>query len=113
MSTGVAESELNLNAIPFPWDYNPSAWRQRIPICCLAFVGFLISTYLGLYQWRLISDVWDPVFGDGTRQVLDAEVSHAMRRWMLVPDAILGAIAYLGDLLYGLAGSTRRWQYRP
>lgn len=29
------------------------------------------------------------------------------------PDAALGAIAYLGDLIFGLAGSTRRWQYRP
>jgi len=25
----------------------------------------------------------------------------------------LGAIAYLGDAIFGLAGSTRRWQYRP
>jgi hypothetical protein len=25
----------------------------------------------------------------------------------------LGALAYLGDLIFGLAGSTRRWQYRP
>jgi uncharacterized membrane protein len=30
-----------------------------------------------------------------------------------MPDGALGAIAYLGDALFGLAGSTRRWQYRP
>src|SRR5688500_19879522 len=36
-----------------------------------------------------------------------------MRSWMLIPDAALGAIAYLGDAIYGLAGTTRRWQYRP
>lgn len=32
---------------------------------------------------------------------------------MLIPDAALGAIAYLGDAIFGLAGSTRRWQCRP
>jgi uncharacterized membrane protein len=36
-----------------------------------------------------------------------------MRRWFGIPDAALGAIAYFGDLVFGLAGSTRRWQYRP
>jgi len=36
-----------------------------------------------------------------------------MRGWFGIPDAALGAIAYLGDAIFGLAGSTRRWQYRP
>jgi hypothetical protein len=36
-----------------------------------------------------------------------------MRRWFLVPDGAVGALAYLGDLIYGLAGSTRRWHDRP
>jgi hypothetical protein len=35
-----------------PWDYNPSSWRQRVPICLLAAVAFLIATYMALYQWR-------------------------------------------------------------
>ena len=96
-----------------PWDYNPSAWSQRIPICVLAAVGFLISAYMGLYQWRLVDSVWDPLFGPQTQQVLDSDVSHRMQRWFGVPDASLGAIAYLGDVVFGLAGSTRRWQYRP
>lgn len=93
--------------------YNPSAWSQRIPICLMAVVGFLIAAYMSLYQWRLIDDVWDPVFGDQTLRVLDSDVSHKMRAWFLVPDAALGALAYLGDAIFGLAGSTRRWQYRP
>lgn len=96
-----------------PWDYNPSAWSQRIPICVLAGVGFLISAYMGLYQWRLVESVWDPLFGVETQRVLDSDVSHKMQRWFGVPDASLGAIAYLGDVIFGLAGSTRRWQYRP
>lgn len=96
-----------------PWHHNPSSWRQRIPICLLAGVACLISTYMALYQWRLIESVWDPIFGEQTRQVLDSEVSEIMRRWFRIPDAALGALAYLGDLVFGLAGSTRRWQYRP
>ncbi|TWT33471.1 Vitamin K epoxide reductase family protein [Posidoniimonas corsicana] len=93
--------------------YNPSAWSQRIPLVVLAMVAFVIATYMALYQWRLISGVWDPVFGDQTQKVLDSDVSHRMARWFRVPDAALGALAYLGDAIYGLAGSTRRWQYRP
>lgn len=96
-----------------PWKYNPSSWRQRIPICLLAGVAFLIASYMALYQWRLIIDVWDPIFGEQSRQVLDSDVSERMRSWFRIPDAALGALAYLGDLVFGLAGSTRRWQYRP
>ena len=103
--------ELEVNAPP--WKYNPSSWRQRIPICLLAGVAFLIASYMALYQWRLVGDVWDPIFGEQTRHVLDSEVSESMRRWFRIPDAALGALAYLGDLIFGLAGSTRRWQYRP
>jgi hypothetical protein len=102
-----------MDAIPQPWDYNPSAWPQRIPICALAMVAFFIATYMGLYQWRLIDSAWDPIFGTQTQKVLDSNVSERMRHWFLVPDAIFGAIAYLGDAIFGLAGSTRRWQYRP
>ncbi|MGH9627000.1 MAG: vitamin K epoxide reductase family protein, partial [Bryobacteraceae bacterium] len=109
----VLPEKADLNAAAPPWDYNPSAWSQRIPICILAGVAFLIATYMALYQWRLISDVWDPIWGDQSKHVLDSEVSESMRRWFLIPDAALGAIAYLGDMLFGLAGSTRRWQYRP
>lgn len=108
---GPASTDLDVAAPP--WKYNPSAWRHRIPICILAGVAFVIAAYMALYQWRLIDSVWDPVFGRQSQDVLDSEVSDKMRRWFRVPDAALGALAYLGDLLFGLAGSTRRWQYRP
>jgi uncharacterized membrane protein len=103
--------DMNVNAPPF--EYNPSSWRHRVPIAILAGIAFFISAYMALYQWRLIPEVWDPVFGAGTRTVLDSEVSEEMRRWVRIPDAALGAFAYLGDAIYGLAGTTRRWQYRP
>lgn len=110
-SAGPTPVDLDVAAPPF--DYNPSAWSQRIPIAALAGVAFVISVYLALYQWRIIPDVWDPVFGSGTKTVLDSETSEQMRRWMRIPDAALGALAYLGDAIYGLAGTSRRWQYRP
>ncbi len=106
-------SRQDLEAIPRPWSYNPSAWSQRIPICILAMVAFFIAVYMALYQWRLIGTAWDPIFGGQTNRVLDSEVSERMRYWFLMPDAALGALAYLGDAIFGLAGSTRRWQYRP
>lgn len=84
-----------------------------MPIAVLAGVAFVISLYLALYQWRLVDGVWDPLFGEQSEAVLDSDVSHRMKAWIGIPDAALGALAYFGDALYGLAGSTRRWQYRP
>ena len=101
-NSAITASDLSINAPP--WDYNPSSWRQRVPICLLAAVAFLIAAYMGLYQWRLIGDVWDPIFGDQSKQVLDSDVSEEMRRWFRIPDAAFGAVAYLGDMIFGLAG---------
>jgi uncharacterized membrane protein len=106
-----AASDLDVAAPP--WDYNPSSWSQRIPLVILAMAAFFISAYMAAYQCRLVDGVWDPVFGNQTQQVLDSDVSHRMKGWFGIPDAVLGAIAYLGDAVFGLAGSTRRWQYRP
>jgi uncharacterized membrane protein len=106
-----ASPDLNVNAPPF--DYNPSSWRQRVPICLLAGLAFLIASYMALYQWRLIGDVWEPFFGDGSRRVLDSQVSETMRQYTRIPDAALGAWGYLSEVVLGLVGSTRRWQYRP
>lgn len=96
-----------------PFSYNPSAWSQRVPICVLAGVATIMATYLALYQWRLVSFAWDPIFGEGTEQVLDSDVAQTMDRWFGIPDAAFGAFAYLGDAVLGMAGSTRRWQCRP
>jgi hypothetical protein len=103
----------DLNVAAPPFDYNPSAWSQRIPLAVLAGVAFVVSAYMALYQWRLIAEVWDPIFGQGTHRVLDSDVSEQMRSWMRIPDAALGAVAYLGDAIYALVGTTRRWQYHP
>lgn len=113
MSDEAARREVDLSAPPAPWDYNPSAWDQRVRVSLVAILGVIGSAYLALYQWGLIETVWDPFFGDGTHNVLTSEVSHTMTLWIRLPDAALGTLAYLGDILFALAGSTRRWQYRP
>ncbi len=112
MSTTLAANSALDVAAP-PWDYNPSGWRQRIAIALLAALAALIAVYMALYQWRLIGGVWDPVFGEQSQQVLDSEVSHRMRHWLRIPDAALGAVGYFSEVILALAGSTRRWQYRP
>lgn len=99
--------------IPEPWWYNPSSWNQRFRVAAIAMIAVLISIYLGLYQWRFIDHIWDPIFGEQSQKVLDSDVSHIMREWIIIPDAILGALAYLGDVIFALAGCERRWQYRP
>jgi uncharacterized membrane protein len=113
VSVSKSSTLTNLNAVAPPWDYNPSSWRQRIPIAALAMVAFFLSVYMAAYQWRLVDGVWDPIFGRQTMDVLDSDVSEQMKSWFGIPDAALGALAYLGDAIFGLAGSTRRWQYRP
>lgn len=102
----------------YPFSYNPSSWSQRIPICVLALVGFLAAIVLGLYQWKLIDHIWDPFFSapgglNGSEYVVTSPTSKRMESWFHIPDGVFGAIAYLGDALFGLAGSQRRWQYRP
>ncbi len=104
---------VHVNAIPHPWKYNPSKWSQRLRIVFIASIATLIAIYMGLYQWGLIDYVWDPVFKDQTMKVLDSDVSHEITALIRIPDAILGALAYLGDIIFALAGSTRRWYDRP
>jgi uncharacterized membrane protein len=62
----------------------------------------------------LIDGVWDPIFGSSQSQrVLDSEVSMALRRALLVPDAALGAAAYLTEVVLALVGSRERWKEHP
>lgn len=95
--------------IPPSWDYNPSSWPQRWPLIAVAFVGFLIALYLGLYQLRVIPTVWEPFFGRGSEMVLNSFISRALP----VPDALLGAFGYVLDVVTGIIGSTDRWKTKP
>jgi len=95
--------------IPPGWDYNPSKWPQRIPLLIVAFAGLLIALYLGSYQLRLIPGVWDPFFGTGSEQILNSPVSSLLP----IPDALLGALGYLMDLVTGVIGGKARWRTMP
>lgn len=104
--------DLAANAPPF--ERNPSSWRQRVPICLLALLGVAISGYMALYQWGLLSTVWDPVWGQGgTPKVLESATAKQLDELLRLPDAAFGAWAYLSEVVFGLVGCTRRWQYRP
>jgi uncharacterized membrane protein len=95
--------------IPPGWNYNPSSWRQRIPLIVIAGIGFLIALYLSLYQLDVFTSVWEPFFGLGSEQVLHSYISKALP----VPDAILGAFGYLLDMVTGIIGKTGRWKTKP
>lgn len=87
-------------------DRNPSAWPHRVPVLVLALVGCAISTYLTLYQWHAISSVWDPVFGAASSE---AVLTSSVSRMLPLPDATLGALAYVVEaVVTALGGSDRR-----
>lgn len=103
----------DLNAAVPPYRYNPSSWAQRLPICLVALVAAAITAHLALFQYGLIESTWDPIFGDQSDRVLKSDIALKMYQWIGIHDAALGMFAYLGDAIFGFAGSTRRWQYRP
>ena len=95
--------------IPPGWDYNPSSWKQRLPVILFAWLGFFVARYMGAFQLELIHTAWDPFFGDGTKEVLTSEVSKSFP----VSDATLGAFSYIIDVLFAYAGGTHRWRTMP
>lgn len=95
--------------IPPGWAYNPSSWANRIPIIGLALLGTGIAAYLAAFQLNLIDSVWEPFFGDGSRRILTSRISHVLP----IPDALLGAIAYLVDAVAGAVGGRARWRRMP
>jgi uncharacterized membrane protein len=95
--------------IPPSWDYNPSSWSQRWPLIVVAFIGFVIALYLGLYQLHIFPTVWEPFFGKGSERVLNSFISKALP----VPDALLGAFGYVLDVVTGIIGGTDRWRTKP
>ncbi|MEA1932685.1 MAG: vitamin K epoxide reductase family protein [Euryarchaeota archaeon] len=101
--------EMSGGAVPPGWSYNPSTAAQRFPLVVLGFFGFFASRYMAAYQLGYIDFVWDPVFGDGTVQILDSWVSEAFP----VSDAGLGAVAYAIEGLMAFMGDKTRWRTMP
>jgi len=98
------------DSVPPGWSYNPSTWLQRTPIIVLAMLGFAVAGYLALFQLRVISGVWEPLFGGGSEKILTSWVSKLLHP---VPDAGLGALSYLLDAVAGIIGGTKRWKTMP
>jgi uncharacterized membrane protein len=84
--------------------HSPSI-AQRTAISILIFVGFCISTYLGLFQLHVLHSVWDPIFTVGSIQVLESSLSKALP----LPDSLLGAFGYFCEFITFLLGSTQRF----
>lgn len=94
---------------PPGWDYNPSTWRERLPIIGLAIAGAVIAGYLAAYQLGLFGTVWEPFFGNGSERILHSTIS----RLLPIPDAALGALGYLADAVSGAIGGRHRWRRMP
>ena len=95
--------------VPPGWSYNPSSWPQRAPIIALALVGFFLSRQMTAFQLGHVASFTDPFFGIGTERVLTSDVSRAFP----IPDAGLGAVAYMIEFLMGFMGDRRRWRTMP
>lgn len=95
--------------VPPGWSYNPSSWPQRAPVIALALLGFVLSRQMTAFQLEHVVSLTDPFFGLGTERVLTSDVSRAFP----IPDAGLGAVAYMVEFLMGFMGDTRRWRTMP
>jgi hypothetical protein len=91
--------------VPPGWEENATAWAKRTRLVVLAFVGLCVASYLTLYQLGIMTEVWDPFFPDGSPKVL-----HLLEP---LPDAILGALAYLTEIVLSLIGGEDRWRTAP
>ncbi|WP_119300285.1 NAD-dependent epimerase/dehydratase family protein [Dongia deserti] len=101
--------------LPLGWSYSPSSYVQRVPIVSLAFIGFFISRYLAAYQLGHVPSMWDPFFPGTTpeRNGTEAVITSDVSRGFPIPDAGLGALAYMLDILTGIIGDQRRWRTMP
>lgn len=88
---------------------SPSRWRHRLPVVVLSLAGLVIATALTLFQIGVLDAVWEPFFGNGSREVLTSSISRALP----VPDASLGMVAYLAEAVLESIGERDRWRRRP
>jgi uncharacterized membrane protein len=87
---------------------------QRLPIMALGAFGFLVARTLTAYQLGHVDSVWEPFFHgsaglNGTETIITSSVSKA---WP-IPDAGLGGVAYVFEVLMGAMGDSRRWRTMP
>jgi uncharacterized membrane protein len=80
-----------------------------MPVIFLSFIAWMCARLMAAYQLGYIETVWDPVFGQGTVDVISSPLSKSFP----LPDAGLGAMAYTIETLMGAHGSIRRWHSLP
>lgn len=102
--------------VPPGWTYCPSTGAQRLPIAVLGLIGLLISRMLTAYQLGHVSYAWEPFFAgnpldpkNGTEEIITSAVSRA---WP-IPDAGLGAVSYMLEILMAVMGTRDRWRTMP
>ena len=102
--------------VPPGWTYSPSTDAQRLPIAVMGILGLLISRYLTSYQLGHVDGVWEPFFAgsgtdpkNGTEEIITSDISEM---WP-VPDAGLGAISYMLEILMAVMGTRDRWRTMP
>ncbi|MDQ3912420.1 MAG: vitamin K epoxide reductase [Actinomycetota bacterium] len=91
--------------IPPGWDENPTSWSKRLSLAARALVGFVVAGYLTLYQLGVFPTVWDPFFPSGSPEVLGFTYPF--------PDAALGVLAYLTEIVLSFIGGQDRWRTMP
>lgn len=95
--------------VPPGWSYTPSSWPQRWIMIVPCFFGWMVSRYLAAFQLGYIDEIWEPFFGEGSRRVLNSDMSHM---WP-ISDGGLGAFSYTLEFLMGFMGSSSRWRTMP
>lgn len=107
---------MDKKTIPPGWSYSPSTDAQRFPIVAMAIIGLLISRMLTSYQLGHIDMAWEPFFSgspvdprNGTEEIITSDVSKA---WP-IPDAGLGAVSYVLEILMAVMGTRARWRTMP
>jgi uncharacterized membrane protein len=78
--------------------------HRRLLLAALASAGCALSFYLALFQLHVLGDVWEPLFGNGSHAVLRSSFSRSLP----VPDALLGSLSYLVEVILGLGGAVDR-----
>ncbi len=98
-----------LHATPKGWSYNPSRLSERVPIAALSLLCWLTARTMASYQLGYLHELIDPVFGNGTIDVITSPLSKKFP----VSDAGLGAMAYTLETIMALHGGEERWHKKP
>jgi hypothetical protein len=104
------EGMMDSSTVPPGWTYSSSWPPQRPPIIALGFFGFLIARYLAAYQLGQVGAVWEPFFSGYGRNGMEFIITSTVSRSWPIPDAVLGAAAYLIEALMGAMGAATRWR---